>query len=66
MDAVEFLGGYMPAAYALFGAAIAALFFYAGWKFRDSVGVTRGEAPVIVAQSTKSTVLEDWDVTEEV
>lgn len=52
----------MEVVYTLSGAALAALFFYAGWKFRDSVAVTRGEPPVLVAPRNTSRVLEDWDI----
>lgn len=55
----------MEAAYALMGAVFAALFFFAGWKFRDSLGVARGEPPVVVTSPPKNVVLEDWDLPEE-
>ena len=55
----------MEFAYLLTGAALAAAFFFAGWKFRDSLGVARGEPPVQVAPTPHNVVLDDWDVPEE-
>lgn len=50
--------------YALAGSAYAALFFIAGWWLRDAVGVSKGEPPVVLRQSSNQ-ILEDWDVPEE-
>lgn len=49
----------------LLGVVLISAGFYAGWRFRDEVGQTRGEPSVSVEARGGGNVLDDWPTGED-